>query len=123
MFMKCAVLIPILLMWSALSYAQEDQPLSGKYSQGEIRATTTDSTSPLNGPVIGDKKTAIAVAEAILFPIYGKRGIRSQRPYHVKLEDGYWKISGHLTHGMQGGVFIIILRAKDAQVVKLSHSK
>jgi len=41
-----------------------------------------------NGGVVADKETAIRIAEAILFPVYGENAIRGQRPYQVTLKDG-----------------------------------
>ena len=34
--------------------------------------------------------TAIAIVEPILFELYGKQQIISERPYEVYLLDGYW---------------------------------
>ncbi len=73
--------------------------------------------------VISDKQTAIAVAEPILFKIYGKGHILGERPYNVSLIDGYWVLSGTLPKGWDGGTFFIILAAKDGRVIKLIHYK
>src|ERR1035438_1732572 len=44
--------------------------------------------------IIPDRKTAISVAEAILFKVYGKQTIIKEQPYSVDLIDGYWILQG-----------------------------
>ena len=73
--------------------------------------------------VINDKETAIAVAEAILFKIYGRDQILGEKPYHANLVDGYWIIGGTLPKSYVGGTFLIILSSKDGRVIKLIHGK
>lgn len=66
---------------------------------------------------------AIAVAEPILFSIYGKPSIVRQRPYEVYSIDGYWYISGTLPSNWDGGVFEIIIKAGNCQVIEVTHGK
>ena len=73
--------------------------------------------------LIKNKETAVAVAEAVLFKIYGEENIRRQRPYSVYKTDHYWVITGTLPEETSGGVFEIALDAKDARVIGLSHGK
>ncbi|SRR5579884_423335 len=74
------------------------------------------------GGVIPDKKTAVRIAEAVLFPIYGEKNIKEQRPYQVKLRDGKWIIDGtHPPHGFSGGSFHIVILQRDARVVEIGH--
>jgi hypothetical protein len=48
---------------------------------------------------IPDRKTAIQVAEPILFKGYGKDQILGEKPYNVCLADGYWILTGTLPEG------------------------
>ncbi|MES2428984.1 MAG: YbbC/YhhH family protein [Bacteroidota bacterium] len=73
--------------------------------------------------VIPDKLTAITIAEPILFKIYGKAQIISEKPYNVNLIDDYWVLEGSLPKGYVGGTFFIILSSKDGRVIKLIHYK
>ena len=73
--------------------------------------------------VVPDKQTAIAVAEPILFKVYGQNQIVGEKPYNVSLIDGYWVLTGSLPKGWLGGTFLIILSAKDGRVIKLTHYK
>jgi len=72
---------------------------------------------------IKDKQAAVAVAEAILFKVYGEENIRRQKPYGVYKTDHYWVITGTLPEGTSGGVFEIALDANDARVIGLTHGK
>jgi hypothetical protein len=79
---------------------------------------------PFYDTLIEDKETAISVAEPILFKIYGRAAITSERPYECYLIDGYWYISGTLPKKNDtGGVFEIIISSKDGKVIKLTHGK
>lgn len=78
---------------------------------------------PRIGSLIKDEQAAVAVAEAILFKVYGEENIRRQRPYGVYKTDHYWVITGTLAEGTLGGVFEIALDANDARVIGLTHGK
>lgn len=73
--------------------------------------------------LLKDSTTAIKVAETILFGIYGKENIEGEKPYETYLIKNYWVIQGSLPEGSKGGTFIIILNAKNAAVIKISHGK
>lgn len=78
---------------------------------------------PKIAPLIKDKKTAIAVAEAILFKVYGEENIKGQRPYGVYKIDHYWVLTGILPEEYVGGVFEIAIDPNDARVIGLTHGK
>ena len=89
-----------------------------------VKKTLNDkSYEPFYNTLIKDSQTAIAVVEPILFKIYGKKNIISERPYECYLIDDYWYISGTLPKGWDGGVFEIIISAKDGKIIKLIHGK
>ncbi len=48
------------------------------------------------GGLVPDEQAAVKIAEAILFPIYGEKVIRGEKPYVVKLADGKWTIDGSM---------------------------
>ena len=74
------------------------------------------------GGLVPDKETAIRIAEVILFPIYGEKNIRGQRPYQVSLKDGKWTIDGAPPPpGFAGGSFHIVILQRDARVVEIGH--
>ena len=74
------------------------------------------------GGLVPDKQTAVAIAEAVLFPIYGKNIIRKERPYQVTLVEGNWIVEGApLPKGFAGGVFRVVIRQRDACILEISH--
>ena len=73
--------------------------------------------------LIKNKTTAISVAEPILFDVFGKDQILSKKPYEIYLLEGYWYISGTIPKGHKGGGFEIILKAKNAEIIRLTHYK
>jgi hypothetical protein len=74
------------------------------------------------GGLVSDKETAIRIAEAILFPIYGEKNIRAQKPYRVRLKDGKWIIDGAPPpQGFAGGSFHIVILQRDARVLEIGH--
>jgi hypothetical protein len=74
--------------------------------------------------ILKDSITAIHVAEAILFNKYGKKQIERQKPYTIFfIQDSYWVVEGSLPKNTKGGVFFIILDARNSKVLKLKHGK
>ncbi len=71
--------------------------------------------------IIKDSLTAINVAEPILFNIYGKEKIEYEKPYEVYMIDNYWVIGGTLPEDAYGGSFLIIIDARNSQVLKITH--
>ena len=78
------------------------------------------------GGLVPDEQTAIKIAEAVLFPIYGEKTILDQKPYVVKLTDGRWSIDGSMPKSrpdnpVVGGTFHIIISQRDARVLEMGH--
>jgi hypothetical protein len=115
----CLILLPL------FSAAQKLNNTELAETRAMIKSALTDKLHKqvLVDTVINDRETAIAVAESILFKIYGKDHILGEKPYRVFLVDGYWILGGTLPEGYKGGTFLIILSAKDGRVIKLIHTK
>jgi NTF2 fold immunity protein len=72
--------------------------------------------------LVPDQKTAIAIAEAVLFHVYGEKAIREQRPYIVKHVRDKWIIDGAPPpRGMAGGSFHIVISQRDGRVLEITH--
>ena len=65
---------------------------------------------------------AIEYAEMILFKVYGKEHIISERPYNIYNIRGFWYIDGTLKEKL-GGTFEIIFNSKNGQIIRLCHGK
>ena len=83
------------------------------------------SYTPKNG-FVPDSKTAIAIAIAVLSPIYGRDTIEKERPFKATLENGVWFVEGSLPWawlGAVGGVAEAEISQKDTRILRVSHSK
>ena len=76
---------------------------------------------PKNG-FVPDERTAVAIAEAVLIPIYGREQILSEEPFTAKLKDGIWTVQGSLPKGWDGGTAIVKLAKRDARIIYVTHS-
>ena len=116
-----------LIISAFFSYGQnikEKNTLFEKRAKERVKELLTSKHSkPFYGAIIKSKETAIAIAEPILFDIYGKDNIIGERPYKVALTNGYWFMEGTLPEGMLGGCFELVITAKDARVIFLDHYK
>lgn len=92
------------------------------YAREQVRQAVQEPADVAT-TVLPNKQAAVAVAEAILFPIYGQRNIVDERPYEVYRIDGCWYISGTLPAGYDGGTFETVLNASNGQVLRLTHGK
>lgn len=66
---------------------------------------------------------AIAIALAIWGPIYGADQIAHEKPYHAKLINGVWWVSGSLPPGSLGGVAEARIQKVDGRVLGVIHGK
>ena len=127
--MKKTKLILILLVCTApyFSLAQDFKNrivLGEKNARQAIKeAINNKNYKPFYDTLITDREMAIEIVEPILFKIYGKENIVSERPYECYLIEGYWYICGTLPKDWKGGVFEIIISSKDGKVIELTHGK
>jgi hypothetical protein len=72
--------------------------------------------------LVPDQRTAVAIAEAVLFRVYGEKTIRAERPYVVKHIRGKWIIEGAPPpRGFAGGSFHIVISQRDGRVLEITH--
>lgn len=121
---KLGLLLMILPFFSCGQNINERIIIGEQQAKQAIKNALEDKDyKPFYDTLVKDKETAIAIAEAILFKTYGKKNITTQRPYECYFIEAHWYISGSLPKGWVGGVFEIIISAKDGRVVKLIHGK
>ena len=117
----------LLVFFLAVSCGQDHSSrsvLGNAYAKKSAKEILGDKNyKPFYDTLIRTNETAIAVVEPILFDIYGRNNIVRQRPYECYLVDGYWYVAGTLPENYVGGVFEIILNAKNGEVIKLIHGK
>jgi hypothetical protein len=89
------------------------------------------STGPAEG-YVPDEKTAVAIAEAVLIPVYGEKKILSERPFKAVLDGEIWTVGGTLhcddgkggttTHCV-GGTAEVRISKKDGRILRMMHYK
>lgn len=87
-----------------------------------------NGTVPKDGyvPKVGyvpDGKTAIAIALAVLAPIYGRDVLDSQMPFNATLVGGVWVVTGTLEHGAVGGVAEVNISKKTGTILRVIHGQ
>ena len=119
------LLLIIILPFISAGQNFKDRTVQGEQKARHVveRALNDKDYKPFYDTLIKNRETAIAVAESILFEIYGKKIIIGERPYECYLIDGYWYICGTLRKNWMGGVFEILLNSKNATIIKLTHGK
>ncbi|MDD6485606.1 MAG: NTF2 fold immunity protein [Spirochaetales bacterium] len=58
----------------------------------------------------------VAVAEQVLFPIYGEDQIKVEQPYRISKYKDKWLVTGSLPKDTIGGVFEIVINAETSQI-------
>lgn len=113
---------------TACGQNKNDRLILGKsYAQQELKSALKDKEQhniiDHQSIIIKDSLTAVNVAEAILFSIYGKDNVTRQQPYETYLINNYWVVSGTLPKGSLAGTFLIIINAFDSKIIKITHGK
>ncbi len=121
-------IIIFLLTFSINACSQNNRSVLGKsHAEKELKiALSKESQHNVidnKSLLIKDSLTAIKVAEPILFSIYGKENIESEKPYETYLINNYWVIAGTLPEDSLGGTFLIIIDARNSKVLKVTHGK
>ncbi|HZS57020.1 MAG TPA: NTF2 fold immunity protein [Bryobacteraceae bacterium] len=94
---------------------------------GRGAAKAANGYVPLNG-FVPTAETAIAVAEAVLQPVYGKEQIESERPFKAVLNGNVWVVTGSVPcHNpppgaeCPGGAAEIRISKRTGQVLFMTH--
>jgi hypothetical protein len=83
---------------------------------------------------VPNAETAVAIAEAVLIPVYGRKHIESERPFRATLKDDVWTVAGTLYCGdgkpqtdklpsCVGGVAVVQISKIDARIISMTHYK
>ena len=71
-----------------------------------------------------NKKDAQEIAETALFKIYGEATITKEKPYHAVKSGNYWVFFGSMDcTDCKGGVFEIVINARNGRVEYYMHGK
>lgn len=119
-----AIIISTLFIFSSCCRSKKWTPLEKEESLSYLQECLNDTmnTELMKTELIPDEEAAINIAESYLFKIYGKSTIVRERPYKIRLINGYWVIIGSLPwYQSKGGSFELIIKAKDGMIKKISH--
>ena len=69
---------------------------------------------------------AVAIAEAVLIPVYGKQQIASERPFKAQLSRGVWDVNGSLhcvppESPCPGGTAQVKISKKTGEILFMTH--
>jgi hypothetical protein len=70
---------------------------------------------------VPNAQTAVAIAEAVLVPVYGKEKIEQEKPLHAVLSHGVWTVTGTLAEGWRGGVAEVKISQRNGRILQLTH--
>ena len=73
-------------------------------------------------PAVGyvpDEETAIAIAIAVWSPIYGRKKIETDRPFHATLKKGVWTVTGTLPKGVTSGAPEAEISKDDGRILRV----
>jgi hypothetical protein len=77
----------------------------------------------MESPLIPNEENTIEYAENILFELYGKEKVESEKPYQIHLINDYWVMTGTLKKGMKGGTFVLVFDSWNGKILLLKHGK
>ena len=125
-----AIIFCICLLGTSLvghSQSLKDRSTIGReMAKNELQLALKDTLRPVVSSgklLIPTSSVAIQIAEPILFQIYGKKQIVSERPYESYLIGHCWIILGTLPKDSDGGTFQIVVDARNSKVIQVTHGK
>jgi hypothetical protein len=104
----------LLLSFAASTLCQADERLK--------QTDTLPGYVPKDG-FVPDERTAIAVAIAVLTPIYGDEEVQSKFPFIATFKNGKWTVKGTLSSNLVGGVPEVQISKASGTILKVSSSK
>jgi hypothetical protein len=113
-----AALACMLLATVAAAQSNED-PLV-VFTRREIAKTATYRPS---AGYVPDAKAAVAIATAVLTPIYEKADIGSEEPWHTGLKGEVWTVVGTFHGRGLGGSAVIQLDKETGKVLFVGHTQ
>ncbi len=73
---------------------------------------------------VPDQATAIAIAEAVWLPIYGKGTLDKERPFKAILKGDVWTVTGTfhwVDKNEKGGTAVAEISRIDGRIIRVSH--
>lgn len=96
-------------------------------SLGSVSAVAQHKVSPRDG-YVPDEKTAVAIAVAVLSPIYGADKVLGEQPFHAMRNGDRWTVMGSLPRSKDGrtglgGVASVEIEAATGRILNVTHGR
>lgn len=118
-FLAFAIVGGSLCFSNSTSYANASLKQQLVQKNGKV---PEDGYVPTNG-FVPDGKTAIAIAIAVLTPIYGRAVIDDQMPFEATLVNETWVVVGSIKMGAVGGVAEVDISKRTGAILRVIHGK
>jgi len=127
--MKRLIVLTIIVSLSAalVSVADSPTPVAPKLYPTKQSSGSDRRIKPLPGigrtfGYVPDAATAIRIAITVWEPIYGKKQIASEGPFHASLSKrDEWLVFGSLPVSFVGGTAQAVIRRSDGKVLVIQH--
>jgi hypothetical protein len=86
------------------------------------RVTASQKAVVPKSGYVPDSGTAVAIATAVLAPIYGKSIAASEKPWHAGLKGGVWTVVGTFNGKGNGGEGIVQIDKKTGAIIFVTHT-
>ena len=107
----------VLVLFSGQTSSSDNQAV--EYARRVIDGQK--NVPPVSG-YVPDSDTAIAIATAVLIPIYGKSTVASEKPWHTGLRDDVWTVVGTFNGKGNGGEAIVQIDKKTGAIIFVTHT-
>ncbi len=115
----------LLVVWLAFGMVATAEPQRPGIDFDYVRRTIVVSRSfvPKDG-YVPDASTAIAIADAVTVPIYGRSTVDSEKPLRAELKEGRWLVIGTYQREKAGGggTVEVLIDQMTGKVLYLNHS-
>ena len=108
------------VLFFQLAVAQSDNDQLVAFTRREI--ATTKPYKPAAG-YVPNSGAAVAIAVAILTPVYGEAEINAAKPWHTGLKNGVWTVVGTFHEQGDGGTPVIQIDKSTGSVRFLGHTQ
>jgi NTF2 fold immunity protein len=108
----------LLFYISVAAWPMHPQPAAAKPARQEQH-----SYRPERG-FVPDEATAVAIAEAVWLPIYGKETLDKERPFKAILNGDVWTVTGTaklVNKQEKGGTAVAEIYRIDGRIIRVSH--
>lgn len=100
--------------------ARQDQ--QGDDIEFARRSIHGERTQPPKQGYVPSEALAVALARAVLNPLYGEEAMAKEEPFNARFAQGIWTVIGTFNGKGFGGVAIVQLQQSNGEILFVSHS-